>query len=139
MQINYIFIIVVIIIIFSFYFGYNYKQNNNIKYINKIDTIITVKYDTIYFVKKAKVKYIKDTIIMTKPFIANIDTNYNNNIIKIDYSFPENTFKFNMTQQDSVYLYKIKYLEDNKNDCALIAFASGILTGSIIYLLLIGI
>lgn len=138
MQVKYFIIIIILLIILSVYFGYNYNKNITYKYINKIDTIITIKYDTVYFVKKAKIKYIKDTIIMTKPFVANIDTNINNKIIKIDYSFPENTFKFNMTQQDSIYLYKIKYIEEN-NDCFLIAFTSGILSGSIIYLLLIGI
>lgn len=130
--INYI-ILILCIILLAFYSGY--KSNNQIIYINNIDTIYKIKYDTLIIFKKGKIKYINDSTIVTKPFITSLDTNIENNEINIDYTYPENTFRFYLTRQDTNYIYKIHYSEIN-NNCLILTYASGVLSGSLLYYLI---
>lgn len=138
MQVKYFLTSILFIIILTYFATYHYIEDNyKTKYITNIDTIYNISYDTIYIKQKAKIKYIKDTLIITKPFLASIDTNINNKIIKIDYTYPDNVFKFNLTQQDTTIFYKIKYIDDDENNnCMILSITSGVLSGAVIYLLL---
>ena len=136
MQLKLILFIAFILIILSFYSGYNFRKDNLIIE-NKIDTIFELKIDTLFIEKKAKIIYKKDTIILTKPFNAEIDTTIKNNLIKINYSFPENIIKFNLIRHDSlITLHKIKLIKENKKECFLYGYLTGIATsGLLIYLI----
>jgi hypothetical protein len=136
MQLKLILFIAFILIILSFYSGYNFKKDNLIIE-NKIDTIFELKTDTLFIEKKAKIIYKKDTIILTKPFDAEIDTTIKNNLVKINYSFPENIIKFNLIRQDSlITLHKIKVIKQNQKECFLYGYLTGIATsGLLIYLI----
>ncbi len=136
MQLKLILFIAFVLIILSFYSGYNLKKDNLIIE-NNVDTIFELKIDTLFIKKKAKIIYMKDTIILTKPFDAEIDTTINNNLIKINYSFPENIIKFNLIRQDSlITLHRIKVIKENKKECFLYGYLTGIATsGLLIYLL----
>lgn len=136
MQLKLILFIAFVLIILSFYSGYNLKKDNLIIE-NNVDTIFELKIDTLFIEKKAKIIYMKDTIILTKPFDAEIDTTINNNLIKINYSFPENIIKFNLIRQDSlITLHRIKVIKENKKECFLYGYLTGIATsGLLIYLL----
>lgn len=136
MQLRIILFIAFILIILSFYSGYNFMKDNLIIE-NKIDTIFELKIDTLFIEKKAKIIYKKDTIILTKPFNAEIDTTIKNNLIKINYSFPENIIKFNLVRQDSlITLHKIKLIKENKKECFIYGYLTGIATsGILIYLI----
>ncbi len=128
-----IYILIILIILFSFY-----SNNNkiNTQYINKIDTIYKLKIDTINIKSKAKVIYKHDTIYTTRAFDAQLDTNLNNNIIKINYSFPENTFKYNLLRKDSILTFnKIEYKEVYKKECYYYGYISGIITSGILILI----
>jgi hypothetical protein len=60
----------------------------------KIDTVIKVlPSEPIVITKmKAKIVYVRDTIIETKPFVAQIDTIIKYDTIQAKYEFPENYF-----------------------------------------------
>lgn len=136
MQLRLLLFIAFILIILSFYSGYNFKIDNVIIE-NKIDTIFELKIDTLFIEKKAKIIFKKDTLILTKAFDAEIDTTIKNNLIKINYSFPENIIKFNLIRQDTlINLKEIKLIKENKNECFIYGYLTGIATsGLLIYLL----
>lgn len=127
------FYILIILIIMFFFYSNNNKINT--KYINNIDTIYKLKIDTINIKSKANVIYKNDTIYTTRAFYAQLDTNLNNNIIKINYSFPENTFRFNLIKSDTlITLNKIELIETNT---AKQCFYYGYLSGAISTVLLV--
>lgn len=126
--------ILIILIIILFFYSNNNKINT--QYINKIDTIYKLRIDTINIKSKAKVIYKHDTIYTTRAFDAQLDTNLNNNIIKINYSFPENTFKYNLLRKDSILTFnKIEYKEVYKKECFYYGYISGIITSGILILI----
>jgi len=84
-----------------------------IKYVH--DTLL-IKSEPIILEKiKAKIIYIKDTIIESKPFIARIDTIIKYDTIKIDYIFPDNEFNlFIRKKPDTTFnnnIYITKFIE----------------------------
>lgn len=136
MQMRMSLFIAFIFVILSFYFGYNYKKDNVI-YENRVDTIYKLKIDTLFLKQKAKIIYKSDTIITANPFEAVIDTTIKNNIIKINYSFPENVIKFNLIRNDTlINLKEIKLIEKNKNECFFYGYLTGVITsGLLVYLI----
>lgn len=127
------FYILIILIIMFFFYSNNNKINT--EYITKVDTIYKLKIDTINIKSKAKVIYKHDTIYTTRAFDAQLDTTIKNNIIKINYSFPENTFRFNLIKSDTlITLNKIELIESDKTkEC----FYYGYLSGAISTVLLV--
>ncbi len=123
--------------------------NNNLKYDKYIANIEKssndIIYDTIYKYErpkiieiqqaKPKIKYIRDTIITTKPFIAQIDTIVKKDTVQIFYTYPENllSMKINQTNDSTMIIKQIDYREKERSwweTPALII--SGILVGYII-------
>jgi len=129
-------IIYILIIIIIMYFFYSNNNKINTQYITNIDTIYKLRIDTINIKSKAKVIYKHDTIYTTRAFDAQLDTNLNNNIIKINYSFPENTFKYNLLRKDSILTFnKIEYKEVYKKESFYYGYISGIITSGILILI----
>ena len=92
-----------------------YSQNNFPNSI-RIDTVITIlpqkviKIDSV----KPQIKYIRDTIIQTQPFIAQIDTVYLMDTLQAEYQFPENMFRIAIaTHTDTLRELQIKQVEVN--------------------------
>jgi hypothetical protein len=91
------------------------KNANQYPIAQKTDTIIIFKeakkisMDSV----KLKIKFIRDTVIITKPFIANIDTILKHDTISIAYHYPENFLSMKLTQKpDSTLIIKqIEYIE----------------------------
>jgi hypothetical protein len=87
------------------------------------DTVYQITADTVYIQKKADIKYLSDTVYMTKPFIASIDTNDGGRILRAEFSFPENRFT---VYHRSIDTNKIT-IENTTQDqlCAPLAIAAG--------------
>jgi len=85
-------LLLVAVLLFCLNYSNNQKVTHELKY--KYDTVLKeIKTDPIVIEKKkAIIKYIKDTIIITKPFEAKIDTVIKMDTIKMYYQFPENRF-----------------------------------------------
>jgi len=130
--------IYILIIIIIMYFFYSNNNKINTKYINKIDTIYKLKIDTINIKSKAKVIYKHDTIYTTSAFEAQLDTNLNNNKIKINYSFPENTFRFNLIKSDTlITLNKIELKEiTNEKECYFYGYLIGMISTVLLVILI---
>lgn len=117
---KYLIIIIACIICFVCYNYYFYNQNRKIINPEQIiirDTIIkTIPSKPIVINKvKTKIKYIKDTIITTKPFIAIIDTIYKTDTIKIEYEFPENLLSLRIYKQpDTTKIERITQINTSK-------------------------
>lgn len=125
------FIILLIILLLILLFR-NYDNKKEIV-IEKIDSIISIKYDTIKLKEKGKIKFIKDTLIVTKPFESRLDTNIKNKIMKINYSFPENNFDITLKEKDTTNItLNNKRIKEQTNWIELIL---GILIGIIIGIL----
>lgn len=60
----------------------------------KRDTITKIieRKPTIIDKKRASIRFKKDSLIQTKPFIARIDTIHKYDTISLTYDYPENTF-----------------------------------------------
>lgn len=95
------------------------------------DTIIDLRYDTINILQKGEIRFIKDTIIITKPFISKIDTNHKDNIFEISYSYPENNFDVRLETKDSLKTITKEYSQKNEKNIWLliISFLLGIIIG----------
>ncbi len=86
------------------------KQTNSIR----IDTITTILPQKIIEIDsiKPQIKYIRDTLIQTQPFIAQIDTVYLMDTIQAEYQFPENLFRIAIaTHSDTLRDLQIKQIE----------------------------
>ncbi len=69
---------------------------------SSIEGVEIVKYDTIEIVKpvekiviqkaKPRIKIVRDTIIETKPFVAELDTIVKSDTVSAKYTFPEKSF-----------------------------------------------
>lgn len=84
-----------------------YKQSTEIKR----DTIVQVQPGKTIVIEKAVpvIEYQKewDTVIVTKPFIAKLDTIVKGDTVYADYSFPQNRFTVMLWQKpDSIYTYR---------------------------------
>ncbi len=106
--------------------------------VHKIDTIIKIiPQKEIKIVEaKPKIKFILDTIIQTKPFVATIDTVIVRDTLYAQFMFPDNLMSINVRRSsDSVLLPQItiektKY-ERNWYETAA-AFGGGLILGLII-------
>ncbi|MGB9702507.1 MAG: hypothetical protein ACPL1A_07255 [Candidatus Kapaibacteriota bacterium] len=115
-----IFILILLIAFLSFNkFDFLNIKTNNLKYIPmqqiKTDTLIIFKegkkivLDSV----KMKIKYVRDTVIITKPFVAKIDTLIKYDTISIVYHYPENLLSMKLSQKpDSTIIIKqIEYVQ----------------------------
>lgn len=117
-------ILILILILFIAFLSFNKfdilkSKANNSKYIPiqqiKTDTLIIFKegkkitLDSV----KMKIKYVRDTVIITKPFVAKIDTLIKFDTISIVYHYPENLFSMKLSQKpDSTIIIKqIEYVQ----------------------------
>jgi hypothetical protein len=71
----------------------------------KIDTVEIVKQSEKIVVQKAKpiVKYLRDTIYKTRPFIAQLDTILKHDTIKAIYTFPEHLFDLKISSRADTF------------------------------------
>lgn len=120
-DIKYMIVIAAIAIIF-FAFGY-FAAPNNINIAKQLDNmnnelnnrvINAVKFDTLYkyieiekptirFKEVAKIQYIQDTLYLTNPFIATLDTVLDLDTINVNYTFPANLFELKLAfKKDSI-------------------------------------
>jgi len=89
------------------------SKNNKTNSI-RIDTITTILPQKVIEIDsiKSRIKYIRDTIIQTQPFIAQIDTVYLMDTIQAEYQFPENLFRIAIaTHSDTLRELQIKQVE----------------------------
>lgn len=63
------------------------------------DTIVEIRHKEPLVIEKAvpEIKYLRDTVIMTQPFAATIDTVMQHDTIYIQYRFPENYFSMKLS------------------------------------------
>lgn len=123
--------LLIIIILILFIFWNNQKER--LVYETKIDTLIQIEQDTIDIIKRGNIRYVKDTIILTKPFESRLDTNIKNKILKISYSYPENNFDFQLSEKDTLRFIQERTVNQKENNW--IQIILGILIGIIIGLL----
>lgn len=94
---------------------------------NSIERVEVVKYDTIEIVKpveriviqraKPKIKILRDTIIETKPFIAELDTIVKSDTVSAKYTFPENIFEFQISRKaDTFRIPKLVFAKQNRKE-----------------------
>ncbi len=75
------------------------------------DTIVQVVTPEPIIIEKVKTKirYHRDTIIQTKPFIASLDTIVKHDTIKCYYAFPDNLLSLHIAQtEDTIITHQIK-------------------------------
>ena len=90
--------------------------NNDTSIINKVehDTVFTQIASVPLILEKVKTKiiYKKDTVIVTNPFIASIDTIVKHDTVHAEYEFPENIFSLNVrSKPDTLQTVYIKTYE----------------------------
>lgn len=97
----------------------------------KKDTLYQVKYDTIEIVKQGRIEYLKDTILLTKPFVSKIDTTIDSDYFAVSYSFPENNFDFRLETSDTIETQIIEKYETKQSNLIIIiiSFIIGLLLG----------
>lgn len=104
MKYNYLIISILIIIIFALLI-FDFQETQNSKIIT--DTLyIEYQAEPIEIIKyKPKIIYLKDTLIETKPFRAEVDTTLDMDTITASYIFPENEFNLNLKQKKDTLEY----------------------------------
>ena len=99
-------IVAVIFYVFGYFSNYSPKsidkkldkalnELNNRTVINHFDTVTVNEVLTkqpIYVKGEAKVTILKDTVYLTKPFIAQLDTLINQDTFNLAYTYPNNVF-----------------------------------------------
>ncbi len=105
-------ILILLVILFSFFAGYYCNENIIYRNINKtvIDTMFIEKYSVPIIIKEIQPKLLfrSDTIIVTAPFVAQVDTIYKCDTIRIDYRFPENIMNLEIfPKPDSIEIRNI--------------------------------
>ena len=103
-------IIVILLLISVTYNFISYTSAPIMKEIIKYDTIYkTVENEAIVIEKvKSRIEYIRDTLIITKPFIAIIDTVIKYDTIRLFYQYPENLFSMYVKQRADTIPLQIK-------------------------------
>jgi len=84
-----------ILLMLTFFLGRSSKDCNDlVQTILKRDTMVLVKQSDPIVIEKAKTKlvYKNDTVILTKPFVALIDTIIKTDTVFASYDFPDNNF-----------------------------------------------
>jgi len=99
-----------------------YKYITKVDTLKQVDTIINiVRYPVIKIEKSpAKIIYVKDTVIQTKPFIASIDTilKPHYDTLKVEYLHPESVFNIKMLyspRRDTVYYKYLNIITERSN------------------------
>ncbi len=137
MQNNNLIVMAIIAVLLSIFIYLMYRLENchdkNILVYQK-DTLIIYKPQMIEVEKiKAKIVYKRDTIFQIKPFIASADTIIQKDTVYIRYDFPENQFKFKISQAtDTILVKKIYEYAQGYNDSWLIRvliFVAGLTGG----------
>lgn len=86
------------------------QKDNSVQKIYKIDTIVKiVPHKQIKIIQApSKIHYIKDTIILTQPFIATLDTIIQHDTVFAAFHFPENSISLDVRRQpDSLKIPQI--------------------------------
>jgi len=66
---------------------------------------------------KTKIKYVRDTVIKTRPFIASIDTVIKHDTVYADFRFPEREMNIAIKQAtDTVYHNKQIFVDNNERE-----------------------
>jgi len=90
---------------------------------NEIKSIVTYQHDTLYIVKEAepviieraktKIKYVKDTVIQTQPFVAELDTIVRQDTIYSSFIFPENLLSLEIRKKpDTTKIEQITIIKE---------------------------
>jgi hypothetical protein len=132
-------IIIIIFLFIALLYLFNSNKSNINNQIIKRDTVIKyIEHKPININnKKAKIKYIKDTIISTKPYEASLDTIINKDTISLSYIYPDNIFNLNINKSIDTLKYEREIITNNNNkdsnwfDIA-IAGLSGVILGYIL-------
>lgn len=109
----YILLLAILILGIGYYLGYNagrsYVKCNPLTLIHK-DTVKVIKeVPKIVMQKKAKIKYLRDTVLTTRPFEAVVDTVLLKDTVYIAYSYPENTFNVSIARGADTNLIERNY------------------------------
>ena len=101
-----------------------------------IDTaVIDIKFDTIYFEAEPEIIYRQDTLILTPPFSALIDTVIEKDTVRIRYAFPENSATVTVREHaDTVYsqIKTIKKTEVIREETSYFEFGGYAIAGLIL-------
>jgi hypothetical protein len=86
-------LICILLIIFYYFCRTDSDNISSVGQTVTIDTVFIVKPAEPIVVEKVRTKivYTKDTLIVTKPFIASFDTIIRHDTIRMSYSYPENS------------------------------------------------
>lgn len=88
-------ILLIIALLLCFLLGRSSKNcNEAVQTVLKRDTIVIVKQSDPIVIEKAKTKivYTRDTVILTKPFVATIDTIVKKDTVFAKFKYPLNSF-----------------------------------------------
>lgn len=124
MKTNLIYILLIAALGLLLILNFNNKTNDTkLSHHTRKDTVYQITSDTFYIQKKADILYLSDTVYMTKPFIASLDTNDGGRILRAEFSFPDNRFT---VYHRSIDTNKI-IIENTTQDqlCAPLAIAAG--------------
>lgn len=130
-----------IFLIFGILFGYLMNEYFNIpdreiiyEEIVKRDTVTKYIEHNPIIIKNAKPKiiYRTDSVFITKPFLAVLDTVYIRDTIRMKYAYPENSFSLMIRNpSDTIRIPQITKIRTKKENWWIkpIVFLSGALTG----------
>ncbi len=108
--------LLIIVLLLSFLLGRSSKNcNDSVQTIIKRDTLIIVKQSEPLIIEKIKPKIIiqEDTLILTKPFVAIVDTIIKRDTIYAKFEFPVNTFDLWIKRKpDSTLIQTITITEE---------------------------
>jgi len=88
-------ILLIIALLLCFLLGRSSKNcNDTVQTVLKRDTVIIVKQSEPIVIEKAKTRivYTKDTVLLTKPFVAIIDTIVKKDTVFAKFEYPLNSF-----------------------------------------------
>jgi hypothetical protein len=80
------------------------------------DTIVEIVTPEPIIIEKAKTKirYVRDTIIQTRPFVATIDTIIKHDTVRCFYTFPDNILSLHIArQQDTIITHHNNFTQSS--------------------------
>ncbi len=130
-------ILISLAIVISFIIGYNFNGNITYKNIQQIvvDTLFIEKQSEPIIIKEIKPKliYRHDTVIVTPPFIAKVDTIIQRDTIRIEYFYPENLMNLSVfPKPDSLEIRNIYITKEITKSNNWWELPAGILSGVIL-------
>lgn len=110
-------IIIILSIIICFLLLHNFLSKKEGK------SIVSYQHDTLYIVKEAepviieraktKIKYVKDTVIKTQPFVAELDTIIRQDTLHSAFIFPENLLSLEIKRKpDTTKIEQITIIKE---------------------------